>query len=145
MKVKEVLKVKGGALFTVSPDSQLSDAVVTMAEKDIGSLLVMEAGKLAEKPLTGVPSADTNGQAGFFDIVPHPDYAKNGWLYLAFSDMQERELGARLESNSISGLRRGDLVFWDNRCTMHRATEFDNRYRRLMRRTTVEGDEPFLE
>lgn len=36
-----------------------------------------------------------------------------------------------------------DLVFWDNRSTMHRATEFDNRYRRLMRRTTAEGDEPF--
>jgi len=29
------------------------------------------------------------------------------------SDMQERDLGTRLESNSISGLRRGDLVFWD--------------------------------
>jgi taurine dioxygenase len=39
--------------------------------------------------------------------------------------------------------RPRDLVFWDNRCTMHRATEFDDRYRRLMRRTTVEGDEPF--
>ncbi len=37
----------------------------------------------------------------------------------------------------------GDLVFWDNRGTMHRATEFDDRYRRLMRRTTVEGDVPF--
>lgn len=36
-----------------------------------------------------------------------------------------------------------DLVFWDNRSTMHRATEFDNKYRRLMRRTTIEGDEPF--
>jgi len=36
-----------------------------------------------------------------------------------------------------------DLVFWDNRSTMHRATEFDDRHRRLMRRTTVEGDEPF--
>lgn len=36
-----------------------------------------------------------------------------------------------------------DLVFWDNRSTMHRATEFDNRERRLMRRTTVEGDEPY--
>lgn len=36
-----------------------------------------------------------------------------------------------------------DLVFWDNRSTMHRATEFDNQYRRLMRRTTVEGDVPF--
>ncbi len=37
----------------------------------------------------------------------------------------------------------GDLVFWDNRSTMHRATEFDDRYRRLMRRTTILGDEPF--
>jgi alpha-ketoglutarate-dependent 2,4-dichlorophenoxyacetate dioxygenase len=33
---------------------------------------------------------------------------------------------------------RGDLVIWDNRCTMHRATPFeDARYRRDMRRTTV--------
>jgi taurine dioxygenase len=39
--------------------------------------------------------------------------------------------------------RPRDLVFWDNRSTMHRATEFDDRHRRLMRRTTVEGDEPF--
>ena len=32
----------------------------------------------------------------------------------------------------------GDLVIWDNRCTMHRATAFeDTRYRRDMRRTTV--------
>ncbi len=32
----------------------------------------------------------------------------------------------------------GDLVIWDNRCTMHRATAFDERkYRRDMRRTTV--------
>jgi len=32
----------------------------------------------------------------------------------------------------------GDLVIWDNRCTMHRATPFeDTKYRRDMRRTTV--------
>jgi alpha-ketoglutarate-dependent 2,4-dichlorophenoxyacetate dioxygenase len=32
----------------------------------------------------------------------------------------------------------GDLVIWDNRCTMHRATPFDDKvYRRDMRRTTV--------
>jgi alpha-ketoglutarate-dependent 2,4-dichlorophenoxyacetate dioxygenase len=32
----------------------------------------------------------------------------------------------------------GDLVIWDNRCTMHRATAFeDTMYRRDMRRTTV--------
>ena len=34
----------------------------------------------------------------------------------------------------------GDLVIWDNRCTMHRGTNFDDKtYRRDMRRTTVQG------
>ena len=47
MEVKEVLRVKGSTLFTVSPESLLSDAVITMSEHDIGSLVVMEAGKLA--------------------------------------------------------------------------------------------------
>ena len=36
----------------------------------------------------------------------------------------------------------GDLVMWDNRCTMHRATEYDLRHDRAMHRTTVQGDRP---
>jgi alpha-ketoglutarate-dependent 2,4-dichlorophenoxyacetate dioxygenase len=39
--------------------------------------------------------------------------------------------------------RQGDLVIWDNRCLMHRATPYDNvRHQRLMQRTTVAGDAP---
>lgn len=39
---------------------------------------------------------------------------------------------------AVSWQQPGDLVIWDNRCTMHRATAFDDsRYRRDMRRTTV--------
>src|SRR5690606_2587078 len=41
-----VLKVKGNTLFTVSPDALLSDGVMTMAENDIGSLVVMSQGQL---------------------------------------------------------------------------------------------------
>lgn len=37
-----------------------------------------------------------------------------------------------------------DLVIWDNRCTMHCATPYDdNAYRRVMHRTTVKGERPF--
>ena len=37
--------------------------------------------------------------------------------------------------------QEGDLIIWDNRCVLHRATPFDTmRYRRLMQRTTVSGD-----
>lgn len=46
MKVSEILKVKGNILFTVTPDSPMLDAVHAMAEKDIGSLVVMEGGSL---------------------------------------------------------------------------------------------------
>ncbi len=46
MRVSEILKVKGTTLFTVSPSTMLSDAVMVMAEHDIGSLVVMERGQL---------------------------------------------------------------------------------------------------
>jgi len=40
--------------------------------------------------------------------------------------------------------RQGDLVIWDNRCTMHCATPYDDqKYRRVMHRTTVAGTRPF--
>jgi taurine dioxygenase len=37
--------------------------------------------------------------------------------------------------------RVGDLVLWDNRCTMHRRDAFDPNSRRIMHRTQVKGDE----
>jgi len=46
MKVSDILRVKGGTLFTVSPDHSLAEAVKTMSERDIGSLVVMEHGDL---------------------------------------------------------------------------------------------------
>jgi CBS domain-containing protein len=46
MKVSEILQVKGNILYTATPDMPLVDAVNTMAEKDIGSLVIMEFGDL---------------------------------------------------------------------------------------------------
>lgn len=46
MKVSEILKVKGNILYTVTPETSMLDAINTMAEKDIGSLVVMEFGEL---------------------------------------------------------------------------------------------------
>jgi CBS domain-containing protein len=46
MKVSDILRVKGNTLYTVTPDEPLMLAIETMAEKDIGSLVVMEHGDL---------------------------------------------------------------------------------------------------
>src|SRR5580704_1160499 len=39
--------------------------------------------------------------------------------------------------------RVGDLVLWDNRCTLHARTDFSNNERRLLRRHVVAGDRAF--
>ena len=46
MKVSDILRVKGGTLYTVTPDEALATALRNMAEMDIGSLCVMSHGEL---------------------------------------------------------------------------------------------------
>ena len=46
IKVSEILRVKGDALYTVSPDTPVTQVVDTMSVHDIGSLVVMEFGEL---------------------------------------------------------------------------------------------------
>ena len=47
MKVSDILRVKGGTLYTVTPDTPLHEAATAMSERDIGSLVVMNGGELA--------------------------------------------------------------------------------------------------
>ena len=44
MKVSDILRVKGGTLYTTTPEEGLQSAMSLMAEKDIGSLVVMSHG-----------------------------------------------------------------------------------------------------
>jgi CBS domain-containing protein len=46
MKVSDILRVKGNVLYTVNGDASLWSAVQSMAERDIGSVVVMEHGDL---------------------------------------------------------------------------------------------------
>ncbi len=44
--VKQILDKKGNAVWYVSPETTINDALLIMAEKDIGAILVMEKGEL---------------------------------------------------------------------------------------------------
>ncbi|HLO65048.1 MAG TPA: CBS domain-containing protein [Azonexus sp.] len=46
MQVREILRVKGGALYTVTPQQALAVAIDSMADLDVGSLVVMDGGKM---------------------------------------------------------------------------------------------------
>jgi CBS domain-containing protein len=79
MKVLDILRVKGNTLYTAHPDETLASAVNLMAEKDIGSLVVMEHGALVgmltfrEVIQALVNNAGSLGQSlvrAFMDPVP---------------------------------------------------------------------------
>ena len=46
MLVREIIQLKGGSLYTATPQQPLAQAIDTMAELDVGSLVVMDAGKM---------------------------------------------------------------------------------------------------
>jgi CBS domain-containing protein len=46
MLTKEILRIKGTVLYTIAPEGRLWDAVGTMVDNDIGSLVVMDHGRL---------------------------------------------------------------------------------------------------
>jgi CBS domain-containing protein len=47
LKVSEILRVKGDTLYTATPDTSVAQAIETMSEHDIGSLVIMDHGELA--------------------------------------------------------------------------------------------------
>jgi CBS domain-containing protein len=46
MQVKEILRVKGNRLISIEPGGRAVDAVKTMAEQNLGSLVVLEQGRM---------------------------------------------------------------------------------------------------
>ncbi|MFN1834578.1 CBS domain-containing protein [Balneola sp. MJW-20] len=46
MKVVEILQKKGNAVYSVRPENTVYDAIVKMAEENIGALLVMDDSRL---------------------------------------------------------------------------------------------------
>jgi len=47
MQVKEILRVKGNRLLNIEPTGRAVDAVARMASENLGSLVVMENGRMA--------------------------------------------------------------------------------------------------
>lgn len=68
----------------------LPDGSMLITEKS-GEIIHFKNGKKIE--ISNVPSIYNRGQGGLLDIVLHPDYASNGWLYLSFASEDGDEKG----------------------------------------------------
>lgn len=72
-----------------------------------GQIRVVSQGKLS-KPLSGLPkNVYAKGQGGMLDVVLHPNYATNGWLYLSYSVGSDEQnalqvMRAKLSHNQLN-------------------------------------------
>ena len=76
----------------------LPDGQMLVTERD-GSLRRIAADGSVSKPITGVPEVFARGQGGLLDVVLHPDYRSNGWLYLSYSKTGAG--GAKLSGDAL--------------------------------------------
>jgi aldose sugar dehydrogenase len=82
----------------------LPDGRMLVTEKR-GTLRVVKGGKLDPKPVAGVPEVTVHGQGGFQDAVPHPNFAGNQLVYLAYAARGADGVGTELARGRLVGDR----------------------------------------
>jgi len=61
------------------------DAQTLLATQKGGSLWMFRRGQRIG-PIAGIPQVHLVGQGGLFHVRAHPDYSRNGWIYLSFAE-----------------------------------------------------------
>ncbi len=66
--------------------------------------------KLDPKPVEGLPEVIATGQGGLFDVVLHPQYADNGWIYFAWNAPGPGGWGTALARGKLAGDKTGHRI-----------------------------------
>lgn len=87
----------------------LPDGRILITERS-GSMLIGKNGQVQKEKIAGVPKVYTRGQGGLLDIVLHPDYKKNGWIYFSYAKPGDgggttTVARAKLNGNTLTNLQ----------------------------------------
>ena len=74
-----------------------------------GRLRIVRNGALLPDPVPGVPEVYAEGQGGLFDVLPHPDFATNRLLYLAYATANAEGSTTRVVRTRFENDRLGEL------------------------------------
>ncbi len=80
-----IIETVADGLTTPWSVAWLPDGHMLVTER-AGSLRIVSAEGKLSPAIKGTPAVYAKGQGGLLEVAPHPDYAKNGWIYLSYSD-----------------------------------------------------------
>ncbi|WP_028919542.1 PQQ-dependent sugar dehydrogenase [Pseudoxanthomonas suwonensis] len=107
---QEVARFEEPWAMTFLPDGRL------LVSEKAGRLLVVDTETGGRTKVAGVPEVAYGGQGGLGDVVLHPRFAENGWVYLSFAEPGEGDTAGAavararldLEANALEDLQ----VIW---------------------------------
>ncbi|NYZ61184.1 PQQ-dependent sugar dehydrogenase [Luteimonas sp. SJ-16] len=86
----------------------LGDGVMLVTERP-GRLRVVENGVLRDTPVEGVPDVFASGQSGLFEVLPAPDFARSGVLFLSYVHGDRNANHTRIVRARFDGQRLTDV------------------------------------
>ena len=81
------IEIVASGLDTPWGEVFLPDGRLLVTERSGHIRIIDKDGKLEADPVKGTPVPWVRQDGGFFDIAIHPDYKKNGWIYLSYSEI----------------------------------------------------------
>ncbi len=87
----------------------LPDGRMLVTERAGRMRLVGADFRLDPKPIEGLPESVERGQGGLFDVVLHPQYAQNGWIYWAYNAPGAGGWGTALARGKLQGQRMTEV------------------------------------
>lgn len=119
-RIEEVVATGRGLTTPWSVD-WLPDGKMLITNRP-GHMFAYEKGELI--PIEGLPATIELGQGGLMEVAPHPDFARNGWIYLGLADQAKG--GGR---GAMTKIVRGKIAFaggkgqWTDTQTIYEAAQ----------------------
>ncbi len=86
----------------------LPDDTILISERP-GRLRIFRDGRMLPDPVPGLPAVATTGQGGLLDLVPHPGFEQNRWLYFTYAASVDNGVTTRLARARFENDRLHDV------------------------------------
>ena len=87
----------------------LPDGGYLITERPGRLRLVDAEGHLKPEPISGLPPIREGGQGGLLDVVLHPDFANNRWVYFSFAEPGSGGVGTAVGRGRLDGMALQDV------------------------------------
>ena len=80
----------------------LPDGRLLITERS-GQLLIADIDQKLINPIKGLPKISEHGQGGLLDVLVHPEFKSNHWIYLSYAKGEKRRFGTEVLRAKLNG------------------------------------------